>query len=365
MKKLLICVFLVGLLTSFTDKGKVFFYIGTTNKSDQSVVALAELDLATGTVILKDSTIVSPAPGYLAVAPNKKSLYVVTQDNEIRAFTIEPNKKLRFVNSVPSEGLNPCHVSVHPSGKKVFAANYSDGSFAAYDLTSSGSIGKISYKEKYTGSGPNAKRQDRSHAHCAVNSPNGKYVYVADLGTDKIMNYLVAGKDGAITPNPNQPFYTAKPGSGPRQVVITTSGKFMYLLNELNAELSALTVSDKGVLEEIESYPTIPADFKGNNSSAAIHLHPNGKFVVVSNRGHNSISVFQIQAGGKLKQVDMQTRSIDTPRDFSIDPTGKFVVVGNQVTNDLTVYAIDPSTGKLTFRASGIKVTNPTAVAFL
>lgn len=365
MKKLLICVFLVGLLTSFTDKGKVYFFVGTTNKSEQSVVTLGELDLATGTVVLKDSSVVSPAPGYLAVAPNKKSLYVVTQDNQIRAFAIEPNKKLRFLNSVPSEGLNPCHVSVHPSGKKVFTANYTGGSFTAYDLTPSGSIGKISYTEQYTGSGPNIKRQDKSHAHCAVNSPNGKYVYVADLGTDKIMNYQVAGKSGEISPNPNQPFFTAKPGSGPRHLVIHPAGKFMYVLNELSAELNSVTVSDKGELEEVETYPTIPADFKGNNSSAAIHLHPNGKFVLVSNRGHNSISVFQIQASGKLKQVDIQTRSIDTPRDFNIDPTGKFVIIGNQVTNDLTVYSIDPGTGKLTFKASGIKVTNPTAIAFL
>lgn len=365
MKKLLICLVLIGVLTSFTDKGKVYFYIGTTNKSEQSVVALAELDLATGNVVLKDSTVVSPAPSYIAVAPDKKSLYAVTLDNEIRAFAIESTKKLRHLNSVPSEGDNPCHVSVHPSGKKVFAANYSGSSFTAYDLTPSGSIGKISYTIPYTGSGPNTKRQDKSHAHCAVNSPNGKYVYVADLGTDKIMNYQITGKGGEISPNPNQPFYTAKPGSGPRQLVINPAGKLMYLLNELSAELSVITVSDKGVLEEMETYPTIPADFKGNNSAAAIHLHPNGKFVLVSNRGHNSVSVFQIQASGKLKQVDIQTKNIDTPRDFDIDPTGKFVIVGNQATNDLTVYSIDSGTGKLTFHSSGIKVTNPTAIAFL
>jgi 6-phosphogluconolactonase len=365
MKKLLIYLLLVGILTSFTDKGKVFFYIGTTNKSDQSVIALAELDLSTGNVRLVDSAVVSPAPSYLAIGPGKKTLYAVTLDNQIRAFGIEPNKKLRFLNSVSSEGANPCHVSVHPSGKKVFAANYSGGTFAAYDLLPSGSIGEISYTEQYSGSGPNQRRQNKAYAHCAVNSPNGKYVYVADLGTDRVMNYQVVGKGDKIVPNPSQAYLTIKPGSGPRQMSFHSNGKYVYLLNELSADLTAIAVSAQGVLEEIETYPTIPADFQGANSAAAVHLHPNGKFVLVSNRGHNSISVFRILSNGKLQQVDVQTQNIDTPRDFNIDPTGRFVVVGNQMTSDLTVFAIDPATGKLTFRVAGIKVANPTAIAFL
>ena len=350
---------------SFAEQPKIRFYIGTTDKSPQSSIVLAELDPSTTTISFLDSLIVAPGPGYLAVAPGKKHLYAVTQDNQVRSFAMDRSGGLKFLNSVPSEGINPCHVSVHPSGKMVFAANYTGGSFTAFSLNASGTIGDKIYHEQYIGSGPNQRRQDKSHAHCAISGLKGNYLYLADLGTDRIMNYKIDASKGTVIPNPKQPYFSVRPGMGPRHLVVHPSGKWLFLLNELTAELMACAVSDQGVISEIKTYPTIPADFKGNNSSAAIRLHPNGKWVYVSNRGHDSISAFRVKTSGELEEIDTQTNQIDTPRDFNIDPSGRFLIAGNQGTNDLTVYSIDPASGKMKLMVAGIKIKNPTCIAFL
>ena len=222
------------------------------------------------------------------------------------------------------------------------------------------------YKEQYTGSGPNAKRQEKAHAHFATASPDGRYVYVTDLGSDKVMNYSVDVNTGKLTPNAAQPFFSGKPGAGPRHLIIHPAGKRFFLLNELDATVTACSIDKKGVITAIKTYPTIPADYSGpTNTSAAIHLHPNGKFVYVSNRGHNSITAFKIQGNGELEMVDQQTKSNATPRDFNIDPTGKFLIVANQSTDNLVVYDVDAATGKFTFKHESIAVKLPICVAFL
>lgn len=367
MKKLFVFVSLLlfGLAGfSFQDK-TVPFYIGTQDKSENSSITLCELNLSTGQITLIDTFNNCSGPGYVAVSPNKKNLYAVTADNKITAFSIGKDYKLNYLNSQSSEGMNPCHVSVHPSGKMAFAANYTGGSFTAYTLQPDGKVNPPAYTEQYSGTGPNAKRQEKSHAHFATATPDGKYVFVTDLGSDKVMNYVADAKTGKLTPNPAQPFFTAKPGSGPRHLIIHPSGKSLFLLNELDATLTSCTVGKDGVIAAGKTYPTIPADFSGTNTSSAIHLHPNGKFVYVSNRGHNSVTGFQIKSGGELEMVDQQTKSIATPRDFNIDPSGKFMIIANQSTDNLVVYDVDASTGKFTFKQESIAVKLPICVVFL
>ncbi|GGB93407.1 hypothetical protein GCM10011325_21010 [Dyadobacter sediminis] len=367
MKKLVVFVSLLlfGLAGfSFQDK-TVPFYIGTQDKGANSSITLCELNLSSGQVTLIDTFNNSSGPGYVAVSPNKKNLYAVTADNKITAFAIDADHKLSYLNSQSSEGMNPCHVSVHPSGKMAFAANYTGGSFTAYTLQPDGKVNPPVYTEQYSGTGPNTKRQEKSHAHFATASPDGKYVFVTDLGSDKVMNYVADAKTGKLKPNPAQPFFTANPGSGPRHLIIHPSGKSLFLLNELDATLTSCTIGKDGVIAAVKTYPTIPADFSGTNTSSAIHLHPNGKFVYVSNRGHNSVTGFKINSNGELEMVDQQTKSIATPRDFNIDPSGKFMIIANQSTDNLVVYDVDASTGKFTFRQESIAVKLPICVAFL
>ncbi|WP_221390304.1 lactonase family protein [Dyadobacter sp. NIV53] len=366
MKKLSISVIILVCTVFFSLQNKTIpFYIGSQDKGLNSSISLCELDLSTGKITLVDTFNNCTAPGYVSISPDKKNLYAISSDNKINAFAIGADKKLNYLNSQPSEGSGPCHVSVDPSGKMVFASNYGDGSFAAYTLQAGGKLNSATYKEQFTGSGPNTKRQEKAHAHFAGTSPDGKYVYVVDLGSDKIMNYTLDAKSGKLTPNPAQPFFSAKPGSGPRHFIFHPNGRSLFLLNELEATLTSCSVDKKGVITSLETYSTLPADFAGNNTSAAIHLHPNGKFVYVSNRGHNSISAFKILDGGKLEKVDEITKSVSVPRDFNIDPTGKYMIVANQDKDNLVVYTIDPQTGKLTFLHESISVKAPICVAFL
>jgi 6-phosphogluconolactonase len=365
MRKLpfiILILFCVMTISVYGQKS-VPFYIGTADKSDNSSITLGELNLTTGDITLVDSFVSPNGPGYVAISPNKKHLYAVSSANRITAYAIGPDKKLTLLNSQPSHGANPCHVSVHPSGKMVYLANYTGGSFSAYPVEADGKLGAASYTEQYAGTGPNTKRQEKAHAHFATPTPDGKFVFVADLGSDKIMNYQVDKKSGKLVPNPTQPFFAAKPGSGPRHLVVHPSGKSLFLLNELDATVTALVISKDGVLTALQTYPTVPDGLTGNTSSA-IRLHPNGQFVYVSNRGHNSISAFRILKDGALEKIDEISKSISIPRDFNIDPSGKYMVIGNQDKNNLTVYEVSPQTGKLTFKQESVAVTAPICIAF-
>ena len=367
MRKLIGLVIIAILsFSAFTSKDKtVLFYIGTQDKTENAAISLCELDLATGQITLKDTFKTAPGPGFISISPNKKNLYAVTSDNKIYAYAIDTDHKLSYLNNQPSEGINPCHVSVDPSGKMAFVSNYTGGSFSAYTLAGDGKVNPPTYTQQFSGTGPNTKRQEKSHAHFTATSPNGKFVYTVDLGSDHVMNYVVNPQTGVLKVNPAQASFEAKPGSGPRHFVISASGKNMYILNELDVTVTACSINEAGVITKIADYPTIPTDFKEPNTSAAIHLHPNGKFVYTSNRGHNSISAFRIKADGTLEKVDEQTQAIKTPRDFNIDPTGKYMIVANQDKDNLVVYEINPKTGKLTFKQESISVRLPICIAFL
>ena len=247
----------------------------------------------------------------------------------------------------------------------AFLANYGSGSWAAYPVDESGKLLPASANFQFSGTGPDKSRQEIPHAHCAVPSPDGNFVYVTDLGTDRLMNYKIDQKTRQIVANPAQAYFSTKPGAGPRHLVIHPSGKYLYLLDEMHTTLMACAIDPKGVVTEIETVPTIPADFKEKNTSAAIRLHPNGKYVYVSNRGYHSIHGFEILKNGRLKSIGEVRQELDTPRDFNFDPSGKFMVVGNQKTNDLTVYRVDPKTGKMTFLRKSIALKEPICVQFL
>ncbi|GHB78510.1 lactonase family protein [Persicitalea jodogahamensis] len=364
MKYLLILLAVaMGTLSHAQDKAR--FYVGTGARGEGSSITLCELNLTSGAVTVIDTFNSVVGPGYVVLSPDKKNLYSVNQDNTIAAFAVGEGGKLTFLNSQPAEGQNPCHVSVHPSGRMAFLANYGGGSWAGYPLVKTGRLHDASAKYQFSGSGPDKSRQEKPHAHCVVPSPDGKYVYVSDLGTDRLMNYQIDKKSGQVVPNPAQAYFSTKPGAGPRHLAIHSSGKYLYLLNEMHTTLTACAIDSKGVVSELETVPTIPADFKEKNTSAAVRIHPNGKFVYVSNRGYNSIHGFEILKDGKLKNVGEVQKEIGTPRDFNFDPSGKFMVVGNQKTNDLVVYRVDPDTGKMTFLSKGIALKDPICFQFL
>lgn len=362
--KYTLILLIIGLTGFVTQKEKpIRFLIGSTDKAGG--IDFATLDPATGAITFTSKVKTAPSPGYIAFSPDKKGLFAVTGDHKISSYKIGDNE-LVLVNSQSAEGMNPCHVSVLPSGKMAFVANYSDGSFAAYDIKKGFELSPAVFKDRYNGKGPNERRQEKAHAHCAVVSPNGKFVFVADLGTDKVMNYRVDDKKRKVELNPAQAFFSVKPGAGPRHLVVHSGGKWLYVLNELDATLTAASVNTNGVVRELETYQTLPADYnEPGNTSAAIRLHPNGKFVYVSNRGYDAIHGFRIEPDGRLTRVNEVREGIAVPRDFNIDPSGRFLVVGNQKTNNLTVLSVDPDTGELSFKSKSSNLASPSCIEFL
>jgi len=361
---------LLGVLGSCAKRGEdqqekpVRFLIGSTDKSDSAGVYTAHLNPESGEVTVDEFIKTAPGPGYLAFSPDMQAVFIATGDNHISSYKFSEGS-LALINSQPSHGLNPCHVSVLPSGKMIFVSNYTDGTFSVYRVGEDYRLSEAIYKEKYEGKGPHERRQEMPHAHCAMVAPDGRHVYVADLGTDRVMNYRVDKSGENVQPNPDQPCYKVHAGAGPRHMVVHPEGKFLYILNELDATLTAVTVNQDGVLDSLATYQTIPTgQNEPGNTSAAIRLHPNGKFLYVSNRGYNAIHGYRIESDGRLTPVTIAREEIEIPRDFNIDPSGRFMIVGNLTTHDLTVLSIDPATGELAFRKRTGSVTSPSCIEF-
>lgn len=364
IKSIIRFLFLVSLSYHAVAQKAVRFYIGSLTPGPTSLITLCELDDKQCIITRKDTFNYCKGPGYIALSPDKKILYAATQSNELMSFSIDQRGALKPVSSQPTGGLNPCHVAIHPAGNLAFLAHYTGGSLSVLPVQQ-GNLSAPAFTDQYTGEGPNKPRQDKSHAHCSALSPDGKYAFVTDLGTDRIMNYVVEARKNSIRPNPEQAFLTTKPGVGPRHMVFHPSGRFMYVINELDASVTALTVSEKGVLQPVQTITSLPASFTGANTAAAIRMHPNGKFLYVSNRGYNGITAFAIEKSGLLREVDSKTGHINTPRDFNIDPSGKYMVVANMGSDDLSLYELNDRTGKLTFKSSGMPVSKPTCIVFL
>ncbi len=350
------------------------FYVGANDRNQKNSIVLCELDVSTGEMVKLDSFSGALSSSYLAISPDNKYLYAVnsetnpeTGNQKITSFSIDPETgALKLLNSQSSEGRGPCHISVHPSGKYVFTANYSSGTIAIHPVNADGSLAPASDIEQHEGTGPDKERQEAAHAHFICAGPQGKYVLAVDLGIDKVMNYVFDESTGKLAPNANQAFFETKPGAGPRHLDFHPSGKFVYIVNELNGSLTACSYDqDDGVISEINTLMNLPADFSGFNKSAAVRVHPNGKFVYASNRGdRNSISSFSIQEDGSIELLQVQDKKINWPRDFNIDPTGKYLLAENMNGNNIVVFRIDPSSGKLTETENKLLISQPTCIVF-
>jgi 6-phosphogluconolactonase len=219
---------------------------------------------------------------------------------------------------------------------------------------------------QHTGSGPNPKRQDKPHAHSFNVSPDDRYAFAADLGLDKVMIYSFDAATGTLAPH-DPPFATVPPGGGPRHFAFHPNTRFAYVINEMGNSVTAYAYdADKGALSEIHTVPTLPEGFTGNNTTAEVQVHPSGKFLYGSNRGHDSIAVFAIdERTGKLTAKGQTPSGGKTPRNFGIDPAGKFLIAAHQNTDNLVVFKIEPETGALSPTGATAEVGSPVCVKFL
>ena len=362
-----------GLLAVMPTKVRVFF--GTYTGKESKGIYTSVLDLKTGAITKPELAAEIRNPSFLAIHPRGTHLYAAGEIGDfqggkggaISAFAMEPaTGKLTLLNQRSSVGSGPCHVSVDPTGKLVMAANYGGGSVVALRINADGSLAELAESGfvQHTGSSVNKGRQEAPHAHSINPDRAGRFAFAADLGLDKILIYQIDAAAGTL--KANDPAFAATPaGGGPRHFAFHPTGRFAYVCNEMTSSVTAFSYdADKGALTEMHTISTLPEPVKGN-STAEIQVHPSGRFVYCSNRGHDSLAIFSVDPqSGKLTAAGHQKTGGKTPRNFGIDPTGQFILAANQSTNDVFVFKVDAKTGQLTQTGDPVSVGSPVCVKF-
>jgi 6-phosphogluconolactonase len=348
-------------------------FIGTYTNGKSEGIYSCRFDPETGALDQYRLAAKTPSPSFLALHPNKKFLYAVneTQDYEgeksgsVTSFAITDaaGGVLKKLNTVSAHGASPCHLAISPKGNSLITANYNGGTVCVLELKADGSLGKTLNTIVHEGSSVNKRRQEAPHPHAAVIDPAGKFVLVADLGKDTIERYQLEAS-GMLSIEKSST--NVAPGAGPRHIAFHPGGKFVYVITELSRTVTAFAYApDTGMLTEIQTISTVPDGWK-KGSTAELFAHPSGKFLYGSNRGHDSIACYRIDAtSGKLTLIEIEKTGGKTPRSFGLDPDGKFLIAANQSSGDLHVFAIDQETGALEPGVGRIDVPAPVCVVVL
>jgi 6-phosphogluconolactonase len=354
---------------------KLWVYVGTYTGGPSKGIYRFEMDPATGKLTAGALAGEAANPSFLAIHPSRRFLYAVSEvetlggkkTGGVSAFAINPKTgDLTLLNQQPSKGGGPCHLVVDHEGKHVLVANYGGGSASALPIQADGRLDEASGFVQHRGTSVNPQRQEGPHAHSINLDAANRFAFVADLGLDKVLIYHYDSGKGELTPN-DPPAAAVDPGAGPRHFAFHPTGRFAYVINELQSTVTAFRYdSDQGSLKPLQTISTLPKGFKGNSWTAEVQVHPSGKFLYGSNRGHDSVAVFSVDTQtGELTLVGHQGSQIKTPRNFGIDPTGTFLLVANQDGNSIVVFRIDPKTGELNPTETRVEVPKPVCVKMM
>ena len=356
------CATLISTRAARADE--LTLYAGGYTRAAGDGLAVLRFDPATGT--LSDLRLAAPLsnPEWIEISPDGRTLYAGgTQSGTsgLTAFAIEKDGSLREISSQTDKD-NPVSLAVDATGKWLVGAYYGAGNWGIWPLETDGKVGERKELIQHQGRGPNPNRQGEPHAHQAIISPDNKRIWIVDLGLDKAMIYDFDAQTGAV--KPAQPAFAAvAAGGGPRHLAFGKNGQFVYIVSELANTISVFQ-GGRGVPGAIATLSTLPTDFDGYSASAEILVSPDGKTVLASNRGYDSIARFAVQRDGTLKILGW-TKVGKEPRHFTFDPTGQWVLVGNQKERSISVFAFDSKTGKLTFASQIEGVMNdPTRLVF-
>ncbi len=306
-------------------------------------------------------------PSFLWPSDNGRFVYAVEEigspevdtAGRVVAFAWQEGQ-LKKLNQVSSGSFAPCYVSGDRAGKALFVANYG-GSIAAYGLKDNGELSQRTVWMKFPGKG-STPRQDASHPHSTVLSPDEQYLYVPDLGLDQIHCFKVRYVSNGPILEAMAPCKLPA-GSGPRHLAFHPNGQFAYVVNELNSTVIALSWDkSKGTLSILQKISTLPADFKAANYCSDIHLSPDGQFLFAANRGHNSLARYAVAVNGQLNALGYTPTQGDFPRNFALSPDGRFVYAANQNSDNIVIFALEAN-GDLTFR-NEVKTPTPVCVKF-
>ncbi len=350
-------------------------YLGSSTSGESGGIHVCELDLASGRLTAPREAVATASAPFLALHPTGKYLYSVgsARDSDgkrvgaVRAFAVDRKTGgLTFLNHQSARGSGPCHLVVDATGRNVLIANYGSGSVAAVPIAEDGRLREATGFVQHEGSSVNKRRQSDPHAHSINVDPGNRFAFAADLGLDKVLVYRLDPTKGTLTPN-DPPAAKVAPGSGPRHFAFHPSGRYAYVINELLSTVTAFSYdAAKGVLSELHTITTLPPDFKGDTTTAEVQVHPSGKFLYGSNRGHNSLAIFSINAKtGRLEAIGHQPTGGKTPRNFGIDPTGQCILAANQASDLVVVFRVDQKTGLLSPTDHAVTVGRPMCVKFL
>jgi len=356
-------------------------YVGTYTTGESKGIYAYRYDAETGKLQSLGLAAATENPSFLAVDAKNEHLYAVNETGNFKgtsggvtAFSIDrKTAKLSQLNEVASGGADPCYISLDRSGKYLLVANYTGGTVAVLPILADGRLGEATSVVADEGTlGPNKERQEKPHAHWIQATAHNRFVYVSDLGLDRILIYKFDAAKGTLSRAEStgaaKDFFSAKlaPGTGPRHVAFSADGKFMYVLGEMDATVTVFSNDDNETYRSVQKIASLPANFSGENTAAEIAIHPNGKFLYTSNRGADSLAEFSIdQQSGKLTLVAQMPTFGKEPRHFAIDPTGKRLLAANQNSNTIVEYAIDESTGKLSKIGDEVSVPAPVCLVFL
>jgi 6-phosphogluconolactonase len=380
LARLSIAVLVLSVVNGWTSvnlraaDGAAWVFIGTYTGGKSQGIYRAKLDLASGTLSGLELAAKIKDPSFLAIHPSGKFLYAVGEvgmfagktGGALSAFAVDATSgKLTLLNQQSSRGAGPCHLNVDREGKNLLVANYGGGSVAVLPIDADGKLREASEFVQHVGKSVNPRRQESPHAHSINLDPVGRFAFVADLGLDKVLIYKFDSAAGKLTPN-DPPHASVAPGAGPRHFAFHPGGQFAYVCNEIHSTVTAFRYDTQaGKLTELHTTTTLPGEHKGN-STAEILVHPSGKFLYVSNRGHDSLAIFRIDnATGSLTAVGHQPTGGKTPRNFAIDPTGQWVLAENQSSDSIVAFKVDPESGKLSPTGQKLEVPSPVCVRFL
>lgn len=302
-------------------------------------------------------------PSFLKATKAGNHFYAVseTKNGSIVSYAKDSTGSWKELNRIKEIGASPCHLNLDNTEKWIFVANYSSGDLLVLPILPDGSLGEISQRITHSGSGPNESRQKAPHVHSVNISPDNTKLYVADLGTDKVVVYDFDVRTGILTLK-NE--ISTAPGSGPRHLTFHPSKSIIYVIEELSSTISVLDVSSDSTLV-LQNLSTLPEGFDEESFCADIHIDKAGKYLYGSNRLHDTIALFEVQEDGKLKAQSHHSTLGSFPRNFGIDPSGKFLIAANQKSDNIVVYKIDSKDGTIGPLNDQIKIPAPVCIEFI
>lgn len=346
-------------------------YIGTYTSGASEGIYVCRFATETGALSLQRVVSGIENPSFLALDPTQRRLYAVNETDNfggadtgaVSAFAIDADSgDVQFLNQQATGGGWPCHIAVDRTGTHALVANYKNGSVALLPLARDGRLEPLSDLEQHTGRGTHPQRQRQPHAHSVTLDATNRFVFVADLGTNKLMAYHLNGQQHTLTLASETVLH---PGAGPRHFAFHPNRPYAYVINELDSSVTAFAFdAQTGGLEALQTISTLPEGYTEANTCADIHVAPSGRFLYGSNRGHDSIVVYAIAEDGRLTFEQHMSTGGQTPRNFALDPTGTFLLAANQNSDSIVTFRINAETGHLSSTDHRLTIPTPVCIRF-